>query len=405
MHARHAAHVVMWALGVALLAATPAPAIDYLDESRTITDGPQSTTEHFTFTLEEDSPAPRFDLAITMTQGRAELRILDPAGRVRQHMGAQRFTGRDRPIVGGKTKVHLGSGLTSASLMILVAVAFVWFWRRRGVPWRWFWAGAGLWLAAVAVKFAIAIPLNRVIFQGLKTSLPHWAYLTTGAAYGGIMTGVTEILFVMIAALIWPRMAATADRAVAIGVGAGAFEAILLGLGAAAMAVSGSLSPATPAGTYAVEVTTTEAVGEWHLHIHDGPALSTSSQEKAPFAAWTRALTGPTERLLAILCHVASRVLVLLAVARRRWYLFWCGFALLSGVDALATLFWITGQVGTRSPWLMEALFAPFALVSIPITVGCVRRWPGVPQVRTPEGAEAEPSPVARAAGGGQGQE
>ena len=82
------------------------------------------------------------------------------------------------------------------------------------------------------------------------------------------------------------------------------------------------------------------------------------------------------ERVIAILCHIASRALVLLAVARRRWALFWCGFALLSGVDALATYFWITGLVRTMSPWLMETLLVPFALASIPITIWCVREWP-----------------------------
>jgi uncharacterized membrane protein YhfC len=314
-----------------------------------------------------------------MTQGRAELRIVDPAGRVRQRMSARQYTGRDCPIVSGKAKAHLGSGLTSASLMILVAMACVWFWRRRsGVAWRWFWVGAGLWLVAVLVKFAIAIPFHEPILEGLKASLPHWAYLTTGTIYGGVMTGITEILFVLIAALIWRRMAATADRGVAIGVGAGAFEAALLGLAGAVMVIAGSLREATPAGTYAVEVTTTEAVGEWHLHIHDGPAQPNAPREDASSAFWTKALVGPIERVLTILCHIGSRVLVLLAVARRRWDLFWYGFALLSGVDALATFFWITGKVGTMSPWLMEALLAPFGLVSIPITIWCVRHWPGV---------------------------
>jgi hypothetical protein len=71
--------------------------------------------------------------------------------------------------------------------------------------------------------------------------------------------------------------------------------------------------------------------------------------------------------------QLRARVLVLLAVARRRWAFFWFGFALLSSVDAIATLFWITGQV---RPWLMEAFFAPFGLVSIPITIWCVRHWP-----------------------------
>jgi len=359
-----------------LLAADLAVATVYLDESRVITNAPQSATERFNFKVDEGTATPCFDLTIRMTQGRAELRIRDPAGRERVRMGAQKFNGKGQSILPAKARGDLGRGLASGALMILVAVAFVWFWRRRGVPWRWFWVGAGLWLVAVAVKFAIAVPLNPTILQGLKASLPHWAYLTTGTIYGGVMTGITEVLFVLIAALIWRQMAATADRGVAVGVGAGAFEAALLGLGVAAMAVSGSISAAKPAGTYVVEVTTTNAVGEWHLNIHDGAAKPGAARKESASAAWTKALAGPTERVIAILCHIASRALVLLAVARRRWALFWCGFALLSGVDALATYFWITGLVRTMSPWLMETLLVPFALASIPITIWCVREWP-----------------------------
>lgn len=378
MHAERAARLFLWTLGVALLAATPAFATDYLNESRVIADAPQSTTERFTFRLDKDRPPPVFDLTIEMTQGRAELRVVDPAGRQRQHISAQRLTGKGMPIV-GKARAPLGSGLISCGLMILIAAAFVWFWRRRsGVAWRWFWVGAALWTVAVLAKFSIAIPFNRPILEGLKASLPHWAYLTTGTVYGGVMTGITEILFVLIAALIWRQMAATADRAVAIGIGAGAFEAALLGVGAAVAAIAGSLGEAAPAGTYTVEVTTFEAVGQWHLQIHDGSAKPDAGREIASAAFWTRALVGPTERVIAILCHIGSRVLVLLAVARRRWAPFWYGFALLSGVDAVVMFFWITGQVGKISPWLMEALIAPFGLVSIPVTIWCVRHWPVV---------------------------
>jgi uncharacterized membrane protein YhfC len=88
------------------------------------------------------------------------------------------------------------------------------------------------------------------------------------------------------------------------------------------------------------------------------------------------ALVPAIERLITILCHVAARVLALLAVASRRWVLFWYGFFLLSVVDAVAMYLHLSGQVRTMSPWMMEAMLAPFAVLSIPVTRWCIRHWP-----------------------------
>jgi hypothetical protein len=189
---------------------------------------------------------------------------------------------------------------------------------------------------AVAVKFAVAIPLNGPLLTGLKSSLPYWAYLSVGTIYGGVMTGITEVLFTVVAALIWPRMAATAPRAVAVGVGAGAFEAALLAIVAAAGTLISGFGATTLLG----------------------------------------ALVPAIERIIAIFCHVASRVLALMSVASRRWALFWYGFALLSGIDAVAMYLHLSGKVNTLSFWTAEAMIAPFALISIPITRWCISHWP-----------------------------
>ena len=60
--------------------------------------------------------------------------------------------------------------------------------------------------------------------------------------------------------------------------------------------------------------------------------------------------------------------------------LFWYGFLLLSAIDAVAMYLHLTGQVNTLSPWTIEAMMAPFGLVSIPITRWCIRHWPSEPQ-------------------------
>jgi len=365
----------VWRLGFLLVTAASSPAADYLDESREFVGPPQSTTERFTFTLEKDGPYPHYDLAVKMKQGRADLRIFNPADQQLQAVGGQSYTvqgpirNATRPgayrveltttqaigewhlrIYGGPapSKASVGPGVAAAGSMMLVAVASVWFWRRRTkVAWRWFWAGAAVWSVAVAAKVALAIPFHQPILDLLKASFPHWGYLTAGSLYGGLMTGITEVLFTFLAALIWRQMAATAARGVAIGVGAGAFEAALLVIPVAVQ-----------------------------IFVKSADALT-----------WSVALAPAVERLFAILCHVASRALVLLAVARRRLLLFWCGFLLLSAVDAVATLLHLTGQVGRLSPWVVEASFAPLGLLSIPITIWCIRQWPSTPSEVVPTAA------------------
>ncbi len=46
-------------------------------------------------------------------------------------------------------------------------------------------------------------------------------------------------------------------------------------------------------------------------------------------------------------------------------------------VDAVAGYTILSGLVGRVNPWWIELAIAPFALISIPIIVWCVRRWPG----------------------------
>jgi uncharacterized membrane protein YhfC len=237
----------------------------------------------------------------------------------------------------------------SGALMMLAALiaVFAWWFYSR-VQWRWFWAGAGIWTVGVALKFAVALPLNPFFFgraghgAGLK--------LVIGSVYCGLLTGIFEIGITLAAALIWRRLARGPARAVAVGLGAGAFEAFLLGLAA----FGGSLAAA--ASGQADQALTSLATMATHT-----PLL------------W---LVGPVERVIAILAHTASRVLVLRAVASRRWLGFWAGFAWLSAVDLLAGVVLLTGMTTSGSLWLIELMLLPFGLLSIPLTVWAVRHWP-----------------------------
>ena len=237
----------------------------------------------------------------------------------------------------------------SGGLMMVVALAAVVWWQRRSqVQLRWFWAGAGIWTVGVALKFAIAVPLNP-FFVGTGGH-PARVGLAAGIIYCGLMTGIFEIGVTLAAALIWRRLAAEPNRAVAVGLGAGAFEALLLGLTAAA----GCLM-AVAAGQ-----------GDAVLQALAGPSAHTP-------LFW---LVGPIERVIAMAAHTAARVLVLQAVACRTWFGFWAGFAWLSLVDLLAGVALLTGMTTWGSLWWTELMILPFGILAIPLIRYACPRWP-----------------------------
>jgi hypothetical protein len=94
----------------------------------------------------------------------------------------------------------------------------------------------------------------------------------------------------------------------------------------------------------------------------------------AGFLAW---LAPVVERVSAILAHTGSRALVLASVAGRRWALFAWAFLLMTGIDAVAGYAVLSGLMGRVSVWWIELAVAPFAAASVPITLWCLRRWPG----------------------------
>jgi len=241
--------------------------------------------------------------------------------------------------------------MVSGVIMMVVATAgvFVW-WIRNRVQWRWFWAGAGIWTVGVVLKFAVAIPLNSIIFG--KSEPATGLMLCFGSVYLGLLTGIFEIGATLAAALLWRRLAAEPARAVAVGLGAGAFEAFLLGLGAAL----GALVPL--------------AVGQSESVL----------KALAPIISHTPLwwLAGPVERMIAISGHTAGRVLVLRAVACGRWLGFWAGFAWLSAVDLLAGAALLTGMTVSGSLWRIELMILPFGILSLPLVWWAIRRWPGV---------------------------
>ena len=240
--------------------------------------------------------------------------------------------------------------LVPGPLMVLVALTAVLIWRRRsGAAWRWFWVGAAVWLVAVVIKFTWAYFLNAPILRLLDKCLSQHAYVLAGGAYIGLQSSVCEMGLTLAAALIWRQMTRDAPRGVAVGVGAGAFEAALLGIGSF-IGIAAALSGKVPGAEQLAQVA-----------------------RMTPLV-W---LAGPVERVIAILCHTATRSLILLGVARRRWSLFWWGFLIFAGLDGVAGLYHMGAFPAGASMWWVELSVLPFGLVSVPLILWCVRHWPG----------------------------
>jgi hypothetical protein len=254
--------------------------------------------------------------------------------------------------------------LASGLGMILVALVAVWSWRRlAGVPARWFWVGAGLWTVAVLVKVVIALLTNPAVLGFLRSHLPHAGFVAVGGLYLGMESSACEIGLTLLAALRWRQLGHDAGRAIAVGVGAGAFEALLLGLASIVGVVA-----------WLAGLPGTEVVGE---KLREGAATTP--------LFW---LAGPVERVTAIICHAATRGLVLLGVRHGRLGMIAAGFLIFTLLDGVAGAAQLSGMLGTLSTWWIELAVGVFALISLPLLGWMSRRYGGVGNAVDAPGSE-----------------
>ncbi len=298
-----------------------------------------------------------FEASLSPSSKAAAGTFTAPAGSVEISMDAEDCAGQWHLVVveipPERTYYAL---LASGPLMVLVALIFVIGWERKtAIRLRWFWVGAGIWAVGVALKILWAVALNEPILGLLKSALPHDLYIAAGSIYIGLLTGIFEIGITLAFAWKWRQMTRTGDRAVAVGIGAGAFEAILLGF------VAGTQVVVSLAGVPGTDLT----------------KVMTAYLGASTSVLW---LIGPVERVLAILCHTSARVLVLLGVAQRRWAFFWYGFLIMTVVDTIAGWIHLSGSMGRISMWWIELAIAPVAVAGIPIIRWCLRNWPAPPE-------------------------
>jgi hypothetical protein len=255
----------------------------------------------------------------------------------------------------------LSVAVSGVGMMGVAIVAWLLWWRFSRAQLRWFWVGAGLWTIAVALKIVCALLANPAVLGSLK-ALPHPVYVALGGLYVGVQSSVFEMGFTLVAVMIWKQLGRDAGRAIAIGVGAGAFEAFLLGVAAAATALVLTF----------VRVPETEKVLE---QLKETAAVTP--------LLW---LIGPVERTIAILCHASTRALIVLGVAKKKYLLVFWGFLIFTLLDGIAGGVHVAGLVGKISMWWIELALVPFALVSILILVWCYKRWRGFADGDEPEG-------------------
>lgn len=215
---------------------------------------------------------------------------------------------------------------------------------------KWYAFGALIWVAAVAPKILCSILVLPQLLPALKDTLPHSAYVALGSLYIGVQSSAFEMGVTLGAALIWRQLARDAATGIAIGVGAGAVEALMLGFSSAAGALAA---------------------------IAGLPGTETVGEQVALVAKTTPVffLAGPVERAIAILCHVSTRALILLGVNTKRSSLAIYGFVIFTLLDGIAGGAHLTGAVAARSIWWTELAVLPFGLVSVPIIRWCYRNW------------------------------
>ncbi|MBN1259207.1 MAG: YhfC family intramembrane metalloprotease, partial [Anaerolineae bacterium] len=230
--------------------------------------------------------------------------------------------------------------------MVLVALGYTAYALMRKLGWAYLGWGALAWVVTVVVKFAMAIPLNPVIYQSLTGMLPESAALPIFNIYVGLLTGLTEVLITWLVLKNTRLGRVSWSKALAFGIGFGAVEALLLGVSSLANVVLGMTAP-------------------------DMAPLQALEQIARLNSLWVGAAP-VVERFFTVLIHILANVLLFYGVARSdaRW--FWASFVYKSLVDVVAAFGQSWGIETLAKLWLIEAFV---------ILLGVVAWW-GIQQVK-----------------------
>jgi len=227
--------------------------------------------------------------------------------------------------------------LLSGAGMIAVGAIAVYAWRRRAGA-GYFLFGAVFWAAAIAVKIA----MDLTVTPSLKELLPHAVsgVLVLGLYYG-LRTGLFESGFPYAAARL-AKLVPTFDQAVAVGIGAGAAEAIVLGV----LSLSNVLIFILVPGLIDTYPPATQASLQLQFSL---PFV--------PIPVW--------ERLFTLFCHVFAMALAMYAVrAGWRWLGLSIAFMALLDGALIPLLVYVTTRTYADN-LIIEAFVGAMGLVSI----------------------------------------
>lgn len=238
--------------------------------------------------------------------------------------------------------------------MVAVALLAVIWWRHlTGVHARNFLWGGLSWLLAMLGKGIAATSIPRLTTR-LRILTP--AYLSEPALwlYIGLLTGVFECGVSLIVVRLIRRIQ-TADwrEAVGYGLGFGGAEALLLGIYSTVI--------------LALVIMIPDDLPPELLEVVDSGNAS------------LLAIPVPiVERVVVILLHVFSSILVVYAVQRQEWRWFWASFLYKTAIDTLAGYIQISYGVQNLTlggAWLVELLLLPFGVVALWGLIALRDRW------------------------------
>lgn len=242
-------------------------------------------------------------------------------------------------VPGAEVKVPTVSSLAllGGAGMILVAIGFVTYAILRRLGWAYLALGAGAWMVAVALKFLWAVPLNTPIYNFLTGSLQVPGEMIFHL-YVGALTGVFEVLLVWLMARYSRLGRVEWQRALAFGIGFGAFEAFLLGLISLTTVSMAIYSPGM------VPVASLNSLAQSSSLLHNLAPIS--------------------ERLFVILVHIFCNTLILYAATTRKPGYFWFAFVFKSLMDSAASYAQLHGLQTLGQIWLLEGIIAVFGIIS-----------------------------------------
>ncbi len=235
--------------------------------------------------------------------------------------------------------------------MLLTAIGFIaWSRLQLGKVWLALLIGGGLWIVAVALKFAWAIPINVHVYTGLRTALGVSVGDAVFFLYVGLLTGVFEcgLLYLAVRFIPWLNRF-DSNRALALGYGFGAIEALVIGLAALIPTLMVLYMPGTVSPTVAANVKPLD---------------------------WAIMPAATVERIGTIFVHGFTTYLIVYAVLARQIRWFWVAFLFKSAIDVVAVWGQLSFGLGSAAHiWTLEAIVVAFAVVSVWGIVIFRRRW------------------------------